>query len=232
FTSETNFLPLFAEACKERGTRLHAVTPREADLIAEDVLALFPYSEHPKNIALCARVGAKLGIDRHLAMATMAEHVVPDLGVLKTYPPARVRGRTLRFMNGMSANERTGFLNNWQRMGLDTKDPVGAPGETVVTVVNNRWDRVRRSEVFARIVVEDAVADAHVLIGTNLRGLRSYIDEALARHVERLDVIVAEDLERGGGQPPARLANHLGRLRVPTPEPEQILARVRCYAAG
>ena len=231
-TSEVNFLPLFAERCKERGTRLHAVSTRDADLIADDVLALFPYNEHPRNIALVARVGAQFGIDRHLAIATMAEHVVPDLGVLKAYPAARVRGRVLRFMNGMSANERTGFLNNWQRMGLNTKDLVGAPGETVVTVVNNRWDRVSRSEVFARILVEDAVADAHVLIGTNLRGLRSFVDEALARHLPQLEVVVADDLRAGSQQPIARLAHQLGRLRVPTPEPEQVLTRVALYAAG
>jgi len=119
------------------------------------VLALFPYNEHPRNIALAAKLADHLGIDRDLAVATMAEHVVPDLGVLKTYPAACVRGRTLSFINGMSANERTGFLNN-----LETSMALGGagqgryetmPGETIVTVTSTTAGIASpRSEVFAR----------------------------------------------------------------------------------
>jgi poly-gamma-glutamate synthase PgsB/CapB len=233
-TTEVQFLPLFAQRARERGSVMHAVPPRAGDLIAEDLLALFPYSEHPRNIALVAKLSEELGIDRHLAMATMAEHVVPDLGVLKTYPPACVRGRVLRFINGMSANERTGFLNNWTRTQLCDKDADAQPHETVVTVVNNRWDRVARSEVFGRITVEDAVADAHVLIGTNLRGLRQYIDDALRRYCATIEVVVAEDLTSPNGADRARerLARLLARARVPAPLPDRILARIDVYAAG
>jgi poly-gamma-glutamate synthase PgsB/CapB len=233
-TSEVNFLPLFDQRARERGTELHAVPPRAGDLIAEDLLALFPYDEHPRNIALVARMAEQLGVDRHLAIATMAEHVVPDLGVLKTYPPACVRGRVLRFINGMSANERTGFLNNWHRTKLGEKDADAEPHEAVVTVVNNRWDRVARSEVFGRITVEDAVADAHVLIGTNLRGLRRYIDDALRRSCAGIEVVIADDLTTPGGAARARdrLARLLARARVPAPLPDRILARIDLYAAG
>ena len=233
-TTEVQFLPMFEQRARERGSVLHAVPPRAGDLIAEDVLALFPYSEHPRNIALVARLSEELGVDRHLAMATMAEHVVPDLGVLKTYPPACVRGRVLRFINGMSANERTGFLNNWNRTQLGDKDADAAPHEAVVTVVNNRWDRVSRSEVFGRITVEDAVADAHVLIGTNLRGLRQYIDDALRRYCATIEVVVADDLASPNGAERARerLARLLARARIPAPLPDRILARLDVYAAG
>jgi gamma-polyglutamate synthase len=232
-TSEVNFLPLFAEKCRERGTTLRVTTARKAELIADDLLALFPYAEHPRNIALVADMAEQLGVDRHLAIATMAEHVVPDLGVLKAYPPACVRGRTLRFSNGMSANERTGFLNNWDRMGLGAKQ-VDDPREAVITVVNNRWDRVARSEVFGRIMVEDCVVDAHVLIGTNLRGLRRYIDDALRRYVDAIEVIAADDLRAPGGIDRAhqRLAKLLARLRVPAPSASAIATRIDTYAAG
>lgn len=233
-TTEVQFLPVFEQRARERGSVLHTVPPRAGDLIAEDVLALFPYSEHPRNIALVARLFEELGLPRHLAMATMAEHVVPDLGVLKTYPPACVRGRVVRFINGMSANERTGFLNNWTRTNLGDRDPDTAPHETVVTVVNNRWDRVSRSEVFGRITVEDAVADAHLLIGTNLRGLKLYIDDALRRYCATIEVVVAEDLASPNGADRARerLARLLARARVPAPLPERILERIDLYAAG
>jgi poly-gamma-glutamate synthase PgsB/CapB len=232
-TSEVNFLPLFAEKCRERGTALRVTTPRKAELIADDLLALFPYAEHPRNIALVADMAEQLGIDRTLAIATMADHVVPDLGVLKAYPPACVRGRVLQFSNGMSANERTGFLNNWDRMGLGGKD-VEDPRQTVVTVVNNRWDRVARSEVFARIMVEDCIVDAHVLIGTNLRGLRRYVEDALRRYLDAIEVIVASDLHAPDGSERARqrLAKLLARLRVPAPTPAAIGRRIETYAAA
>ena len=228
-TSEQEFLPLFEQRAKERGTAVDALGPHDGDLIAADVLALFPYNEHPRNIALTAKLADHLGIERDLAVATMAEHVVPDLGVLKTYPSAVVRGRTLAFINGMSANERTGFLNNWNRMALGAKDVESMPGEAIVTVVNNRWDRVARSEVFARILVEDAVVDAHVLIGTNLRGLRRYIDEALRRYCAAIEVAVDTDRE---GVALGRLATLMARQRVPTPQPARIVERVLHYAAG
>ena len=228
-TSEQEFLPLFRQRAQERDTHLDALGPHDGDLIASDVLALFPYNEHPRNIALAAKLADHLGIDRDLAVATMAEHVVPDLGVLKTYPAACVRGRTLSFINGMSANERTGFLNNWNRMALGAKDVETMPGETIVTVVNNRWDRVARSEVFARIIVEDAIVDAHVLIGTNLRGLRRYIDEALRRYCASIEVAIESDRE---GAALSRLAALMARQRVPVPAPERIVERVELYASG
>jgi poly-gamma-glutamate synthase PgsB/CapB len=228
-TSEVEFLPLFRERAKERDTEIDALGQHDGDLIPADLLALFPYNEHPRNIALVAKLADHFGIERDFAIATMAEHVVPDLGVLKTYPAACVRGRELRFINGMSANERTGFLNNWNRMALGAKDVETMPRETIITVVNNRWDRVARSEVFGRIVVEDAIADAHVLIGTNLRGLRRYIDEALRRYCASIDIVFDDDTSERALQ---RLATLMARQRIPVGAPERIVERVELYAAG
>jgi len=39
--------------------------------------------------------------------------------VLKTYPTVIYRGRKLTFTNGMSANERAGFMSNWTRLAFD-----------------------------------------------------------------------------------------------------------------
>ena len=119
-------------------------------------------------------------------------------------------------------------------MALDRKDADAHPHEAVITVVNNRWDRVARSEVFGRITVEDAVADAHVLIGTNLRGLRRYIGDALRRHAASIEVVIADDLTAPSGAARARdrLARLLSRVRIPLPLPERILERIDLYAAG
>jgi poly-gamma-glutamate synthase PgsB/CapB len=234
-TTEDHFLPLFKQAAKDRGTELVHSPAWEAELLSEEVLALFPYREHPRNVALVATMAEQLGVPRGFAIALMAEHVQPEIGVLKVFPPARVRGRQLTFINGHSANERTGFLNNWRRTGLDTVDPEANPERAVVTVINNRWDRVARSEVFARIMVEDAPADRHVLIGTNLEGLQKYVRDAVDRYLATVDVVAPEDVRPGQPEnwpPEARLAKHLAHLKIPRPSPAGFLERLERYARG
>lgn len=232
-TSEVNFLSMFAEVCRERDTRLLPVSDRDADLIADDVLDLYPYREHPRNIALVAKMGEELGLDPMLSIVTMAEHVVADLGVLKAYPTVRVRGRTITFMNGMSANERTGCLTCWRRMGLDRLDPDTSPDQAVMTVVNNRADRISRSEVFSRIIVRDLSVDRHVLIGTNLKGLRYFLGVALDTYLAETYILDQDDLEaeaKAPQQPRKRLAAQMGRLRIPTPKAELARGRLEVYA--
>lgn len=192
-TSEEQMLPLLRAEARVVGARLTEVGSRDELFIGEDLLARFPYQEHPRNIALVRRLAAELGLDPDLATADMADHIVPDLGVLKTYPTSNHRGRALTFVNGMSANERTGFLSNWRRTGFDAARTESA--QWVVTVVNNRQDRVARSTVFADILVRDAAADRHVLIGTNLSGLRGYVRESLERWLDENPLVRPEDRE-------------------------------------
>lgn len=233
-TTEDHFLPLFKTAAKEKDTTLLHSAWWEAELIPEELLALFPYREHPRNMALVATLAEQLGVSRPYALALMAEHVQPEIGVLKVFPQARVRGRLLTFINGHSANERTGFMNNWTRTGLGDVDPEANPERAVITVINNRWDRVSRSEVFARIMVEDAPADRHVLIGTNLEGLQKYVRDALDRYLLSTEVVAAEELStaEGEGRAEARLAKELARLKVPRPTAQTFLDRLERYAAG
>jgi poly-gamma-glutamate synthase PgsB/CapB len=235
FTSEVNFLPLFAEVCRERKTRMFAIGERDGDLIANDVLAIFPYNEHPRNIALVSQLAQELGIDPTLAMVAMAENVIADLGVLKTYPMVRVRGRIMWFVNGCSANERTGCLNSWRRMNLDKIDAENAPEDLVISVVNNRADRIARSEVFARVIVRDVDVDRHVLIGTNIKGLLHFIETALGVYLSEIQIVQAEDLTQGDAaleQPRKRLRHQLGRLRIPVPTTAAAMRRLEVYAGA
>jgi poly-gamma-glutamate synthase PgsB/CapB len=186
-TCEEQMLPIFRQRARERKTRLVHVPARDADLIADDLLTRFPYQEHPRNIALVATLARSFGVPRSIAIAEMADHVVPDLGVLKTYAGIEHLGRTLAFTNGMSANERMGALSNWSRCGFDRHDPAVEPAGWVVTLVNNRGDRPARSEVFARFIVEDISAHRHFLIGTNVRGLVGLIQRALDSFVATID---------------------------------------------
>jgi len=233
-TSEINFLPVLREAARTRSTTLIAIEDLAGELLPADLLALFPYDEHPRNIALVARLAVELGIDPTLAIVTMAEHVVPDLGVLKRFGPARVRGRVLEFINGCSANERTGFLSNWRRTGCDQLDIAKQPNQYIITVVNNRDDRVSRSQVFARVLVEDVACDRHLLIGTNTHGLLGYIHTSLDAFLVTQRVVTPEDLSNGTeeGLPARRLDALLARLRIVPRTPEALAGQLEIFAHG
>ena len=177
-TTEEQMRPILADAAYALGTRMVGVDWLDAGLIPADILKRFPYEEHPSNIALVLAMADELGIDRDFAVKEMADRVVMDLGVLKTYPTAEVRTRKLEFVMGMSANERFGALGNWTRMRFDQHDLESDHGVWISTVVNNRADRVPRSRVFAAMLINDVSADRHVLIGSNLEGLRGFIEEA------------------------------------------------------
>jgi gamma-polyglutamate synthase len=185
--TEGNFQPVLREFARKRGSRLIEPATELADLLTPDVLERFPYNVHPKNLMLAFQLGHEMGIDDGFLVKEIADHVVPDLGVLKTYPEVHIAGgRRLRFSNGCSANERAGTMNNWRRLKLDNPD--GDRRDWTVMVVNNRADRVPRSKVFASIVVDDLAGHKFVLIGSNLNGLNGYIEEALAARLARLQL--------------------------------------------
>ncbi|MCE9584508.1 MAG: hypothetical protein K8T20_18625 [Planctomycetes bacterium] len=185
--TEQNFQPVLREVARKRGARLLEPPTEMADLLTPDVLERYPYNVHPKNLMLAFQLGKELGLDEGWMIKEVADHVVPDLGVLKTYPEVQVAGgRRLRFSNGCSANERAGTMNNWRRLRLDNPD--ADRREWTVMVVNNRADRVPRSKVFASIVVDDLAGHKFILIGSNLNGLNGYIEEALAARLARLQL--------------------------------------------
>ena len=177
-TTEQQMRPYVTESCRKAGTTLHGIGWLESGLVTDDVLDRFPYKEHPDNVALVAAMGEQLGVEYDFSLKAMGDYLVPDLGVLKTHPVSTVRTRKIEFTNGMSANERFGCMGNLKRLGFDTQDPWTEPTTWVSGVVNNRADRVPRSKVFAKIIVEDMNADRFFLIGSNLNGLRSFIDDA------------------------------------------------------
>jgi gamma-polyglutamate synthase len=185
-TTEEQMLPILQTAADEFKTRLRPVTWLEAGLLTPDVLKRFPYEEHPYNIALVLAVGDELDIPADFALKEMADRVVLDLGVLKTYPVSSIKTRKLEFVMGMSANERFGALGNWSRMGFRDQDFENEPGIWLSTVVNNRSDRIARSRVFASLLVEDVSADQHVIIGTNLTGMVGYIRETWDNYAPKL----------------------------------------------
>lgn len=208
-TSEEQMLPILRMAAQQRNTRFRSISWLEAGLLAEDVLERFPYDEHPFNIALVMAMADELGVDGDYAIKEMADRVVADIGVLKTFPCAPWRSRRLEFVNGMSANERFGCLGNWQRMGFDKLRSDEQIDTWITCVINNRADRIARSRVFASIIVKDLSFDRCVLIGNNLNGLLSYIKESWAEWIESIT------LESDDEKPEDILLRMAERFRIP-----------------
>lgn len=218
-TTEEEMLPILSDGASLKTTRMRPVGWKEAGLIHQQLLDRFPYAEHPSNIALVTAMADELAIAPDYAVKEMADRVVADLGVLKIYPRANVYGRTLEFVMGMSANERFGAMGNWDRMGFAKHGLSVDPDIYVTTVVNNRADRVPRSRVFARMLVEDISADRHFLIGSNIDGLIGFIDEAWAEHAATISLFDPEST------PLAVLEAHALRHRIPI-SADQVVGRM------
>lgn len=228
-TSEDTMSPLLEAAARENSSDYHHVGWREGFLLTPDVLSRFPYEEHPTNIALVLKLADVLGFEADFALKSMADYVVPDLGVLKVYPECNIQRRRFVFINGMSANERFATLNNWTRLGLHEITPEENPDVWLTTVVNNRSDRIARSQVFARMLANDLSADMHFLIGSNLDGLQNYIEEAWQARVDELPLEAKTADERG--KLLERFTQICGYLRLCTDE-QQIQQRVQSMLQG
>jgi len=227
-SSEEQMKPVLLEAAQKKNTRARFVNWLDAGIIPHDVIKRFPYEEHPYNIALVLALAEEIGIERDFALKEMADRVVPDIGVLKAFPISPVRSRRLEFINGMSANERYGCLSNWSRMGFKDHDYLNNPGELISTVVNNRADRVARSQVFAKLIVEDISADKHFLIGTNLKGLLGYIKNAWDDYVSHITLWPESSTPHS---PEAVVERMAKRLRVPTTN-EAVNNRLKAMLTG
>jgi poly-gamma-glutamate synthase PgsB/CapB len=191
-TSEENMLPYLRLAAKEQKTEMVSVNWLDAGLITPDIMARFPYQEHPNNVALVLSLAKQMNIDETYALKEMADRVIPDIGVLKSSPEANIHGRKLQFINGMSANERFGTLGNWRRVGLDKQSLTTDTDKWIITVINNREDRVARSKVFADLIVRDISADRHMLIGNNLSGLMGFIKQSWSNFVDSQQLTYTE----------------------------------------
>jgi poly-gamma-glutamate synthase PgsB/CapB len=192
-TSEEEMKHILADDARRKRTRIDYTGWLEAGLLTPDVLARFPYEEHPNNIALVVKLSEFLGLDADFVLKEMADRVVPDIGALKVFPAASIKRRKLEFVNGMSANERFAALENWRRMGFAGHDPHEQPEVMISSLVNNRADRVSRSRMFASIIAEDLSVDYHFLIGSNLTGLSGMIRTAWERHLSKINLYGGED---------------------------------------
>ncbi len=187
-TTEEVMFPRLEDFSRDLNSSVEQVNWLDVGLLTSDLMERFPYSAHPNNVALVLAIADEFQIPRDYAVKEMSDRVVPDLGVLKTFPAADLRGRKLIFTLGNSANEKFGCLGNWTRLGFDKISVEKDPDVFVTTVVNNRADRIPRSRVFAGIITGDISADRHFLVGNNLKGFMSMIEDELEHNLSQVSL--------------------------------------------
>ncbi|MDH3520043.1 MAG: poly-gamma-glutamate synthase PgsB [Myxococcales bacterium] len=164
FTAEREHLPLFEEACRDRGSKLVALGPEQADEISDEEMERFAYIEHKDNVALALAVARDLGIPRHVALNGML-HARPDVGALREIE-LEFFGRRVVFVNGFAANDPVSTERIWN-LTL-ARNP---QARTRILVINCRLDRPDRSRQLGEVLPSWAPAHHYLLVGTGTYAL-------------------------------------------------------------
>ncbi len=108
----------------------------------------FDYLEFKANVAIGLHIGRILGIDRDVALRGMWK-AVPDVGAvhIKRYS---LRAKDVLWVPLFAANDRESVVAIFEALA----GPHLA-GHFVIGILNNRWDRGRRAELFAEMVPRD-----------------------------------------------------------------------------
>lgn len=178
-----------AAAARARGSSFVYADPRQ---VLDEDLGGFDYLQFRENVAIGLEVARLADIDRRTAIRGMWK-AVPDVGVvrLRTY---EIGGKRILWVPLFAANDRESVVLTFEL--LQAYFPEGA---TVIGILNNRQDRGRRAELFARMVPED---------------LSSYLDHVITFGAYE-DQVTATMVELGY---PAERIHNLGATVDPTLE--------------
>ena len=155
FTADSDWLPVFEQTAAARGTTTVYCDPV---VIRPEDLEGFTYIEHPENVATALAVCEHFGVPREAALASM-QRANPDPGVLRAYR-LRFQEKTIVFYNAFAANDRDSTLLIYKRLGLRN-----APDDPVMVIINNRGDRLQRTEQFGEMMAQDLDARYFFLTG-------------------------------------------------------------------
>jgi poly-gamma-glutamate synthase PgsB/CapB len=120
----------------------------DAATVHDDDLRGFDYLQFKSNVAIGLSIADILGIDREAALRGMWK-CVPDVGVV-TLQHYDIRGKDVLWVPLFAANDRESVVLTYEL--LQSYYP---RDWTVIGILNNRWDRGRRAELFAKMVPDD-----------------------------------------------------------------------------
>ncbi|MBW3572451.1 MAG: poly-gamma-glutamate synthase PgsB [Gemmatimonadetes bacterium] len=128
-----------------RGSRFVYADPAD---VTDDEMRGFDYVQFKENVACGLAVARAVGIPREVAIRGMWK-AVPDVGAvrLRHY---QIRGKDVLWVPLFAANDRESVVLTFQVL-----QAYYAPEATVIGILNNRWDRGKRAEQFARVAALD-----------------------------------------------------------------------------
>jgi poly-gamma-glutamate synthase PgsB/CapB len=183
FTADARHIPIFAQAARDRGTRLIAVGPEEVAAITAEEMDKFAYVEHKENVALALKVCLDLGVSRETALRGMWK-AAPDPGAL-TFSTIRFFGRHIYFVNAFAANDPESTRRLWD-LALKQHPDV----EKRIVIFNCRADRPVRSQQLGEACAAWFPADHYLLMGT---GTYFFTRAAVSRGIAADKLIFAEN---------------------------------------
>jgi gamma-polyglutamate synthase len=185
FTAERDYISLFREASKDRGSEINIIDEDDIGNIPDKYMDGFSYIEHAENVALSLKVCEALGVDRETAIKGMHK-VQPDVGAMSENT-IEWFGRSICFVNGFAANDAESTETIWN-MSLERNNNC----DKIIMIINCRDDRPDRSYQLGSILKNWKVADHYFVIGT---GAYSFIRTAVKHGLPAKKII---DLENEG----------------------------------
>lgn len=131
------------KAAEKRGAHFVYADP---EWVREEDLPSFGYLQYRQNIAIGLAIARTLGIGRVVAFRGM-QKAVPDTGAIHL-ARGDIRGKRVLWVPMFAVNDLESVLITFEML-REYYDP---EKETVIGILNNRWDRGRRAEEFARLV--------------------------------------------------------------------------------
>ncbi|MDR5658798.1 poly-gamma-glutamate synthase PgsB [Serpentinicella sp. ANB-PHB4] len=165
--TEGPYLEYFKKVAKERETEVFVA---KTENVSEEYLRKFDYILFPENVAIGLAVAEALGIDESVALQGML-NAKPDPGALKIMGLGNMYTPSY-FVNGFAANDAASTLSIWNRV-----EQLGYTQNNAVVIMNCRYDRVDRTEQFAKDVLPYIKAKALVVIGGTTRPIIKAFEE-------------------------------------------------------
>jgi poly-gamma-glutamate synthase PgsB/CapB len=139
---------------EERGARFIYA---DAAWVTEDDMRGFDYLQFKTNVAAGLAIAHVLGIPREVAIRAMWK-AVPDVGAVKLFH-YDIRGKEVLWVPLFAVNDRESVMLTFEVLQSSYPDDA-----TVIGILNNRADRGRRAEEFAKMVPRDLARFVHRII--------------------------------------------------------------------
>ncbi len=222
-TAEVQLLPILRNKAKKLNTEFYHVDWEQGDTLPPKIISELPYTENVANINLLLKLSNILEIPSEFVYKAIKDHLVADVGSFKIFPKLNVFNRQLSFINSMSANDYYSTVNNLNRIDFFNNTIEAHPENWTILVVNNRFDRLSRTERFTEMQTNDVMSDQVIVVGSNLPGYKSYIKSHWKKRCRSLSLWDA--LKKSPQDAVHALRKLSSWLRIPTTE-KALLSRL------